>query len=1168
MSFTHLHLHTEYSLLDGACRLDDLLDRAVELGMDSIAITDHGVMYGAVDFYKKAKARGIKPIIGCECYLASRGRKDKVHALDNERYHLVLLCENATGYQNLISMVSKAWTEGFYTKPRIDRELLEQYHEGIIALSACLAGEIPRALIADDYERAKEKALWYNKVFGQGNFYLELQNHGIREQKQIEPMLIRLSKETGIPLVATNDTHYVRKEDSKIQQVLICIATNTTLGQGNGLEFDSDEFYLKSEEEMHELFSHVPEAIENTQIIADRCNYDFEFGNTKLPHFEVPDGRDHFEWFREQCYAGMYRNYGDNPPKEYFDRLNYELDVINKMGYVDYFLIVHDFIRYAKSKGIPVGPGRGSGAGSIAAYCIGITGIDPMKYNLLFERFLNPERVSMPDFDVDFCYERRGEVIDYVIEKYGADHVAQIVTFGTLAARAAIRDIGRAMGIPYNIVDNVSKQVPRELNITIQKALKKSPEFRSLYESSDEIKSLIDTSMKVEGMPRHTSTHAAGVVITRDPVASYVPLALNDNSPVTQYTMTTLEELGLLKMDFLGLRTLTVINDAVKMIRLKDNSFDINRIDIADKATYEMMASGQTEGVFQFESAGMKSVLIGLKPVDIEDLIAVISLYRPGPMDSINTYIENRHHPEKTVYKTEKLREILEVTYGCMIYQEQVMQIFRSLAGYSYGRADIVRRAMSKKKHDVMEKERKNFIYGIVREDGTVECDGCVKGGIPAEVANDIFDDMSSFASYAFNKSHATAYAYVAYQTAYLKCHYPCEFMAALLSSVLDNTDKVTEYTDECNRIGIKILPPNVNESNDNFTVSNGNIRFGMLAIKNLGRSFIRNIISERNAGKFTSFYNFCSRMHGSDFNKRAVESLIKSGALDGLGANRRQMLMAMNEIIDELDSKKRRNVEGQIGLFDSVGGESHSESALKFFDEFPQSELLAMEKSTTGLYLSGHPMASHAELAASMGCVRIAELANSGENIHSSHNDGERTKIMGIITEVKKKITKSDTTMAFVDVEDTSGSIEIIVFPKVLTENAMMLETGRVLVFYGRLDVRDEEPSKLICEHIYTLEAAKDYFSQKSVQGSDSIAGPVRKRRSGLFLKFPTEGTPEQVQAEKLLAIFDGKVPLYYYFADTEKYVHQPYERSVDVNEPLINELKRLLGEENVVFQ
>ena len=643
--FTHLHLHTEYSLLDGACRLDDLLDRAVELGMHSIAITDHGVMYGAVDFYKKAKAKGIKPIIGCECYLASRGRKDKVHALDSERYHLVLLCKNAVGYQNLIAMVSKSWTEGFYTKPRIDRELLEKHHEGLIALSACLAGEIPKALMADDYERAKEKALWYNRVFGQGNFYLELQNHGIREQKQIEPLLIRLSEETGIPLVATNDTHYVRREDSKIQQVLICIATNTTIGQGNGLEFQSDEFYLKSEEEMRELFSHVPQAVENTGVIAEQCDYDFEFGNTKLPHFEVPDGRDHFEWFKEQCVAGMYRNYGDNPPKEYFDRLNYELDVINKMGYVDYFLIVHDFIRYAKSKGIPVGPGRGSGAGSIAAYCIGITGIDPMKYNLLFERFLNPERVSMPDFDVDFCYERRGEVIEYVIDKYGADHVAQIVTFGTLAARAALRDVGRAMGIPYNVVDNVAKQVPKELNITIEKALKKSPEFRALYESGGEIKELIDTSMKVEGMPRHTSTHAAGVVITRDPVASYVPLALNDNSPVTQYTMTTLEELGLLKMDFLGLRTLTVINDAVKMIRTKDSGFDINKVDIADKATYEMMASGQTEGVFQFESAGMKNVLVGLKPVDIEDLIAVISLYRPGPMDSINTYIENRHHP-------------------------------------------------------------------------------------------------------------------------------------------------------------------------------------------------------------------------------------------------------------------------------------------------------------------------------------------------------------------------------------------------------------------------------------------------------------------------------------------------------------------------------------------
>lgn len=1163
--FTHLHLHTEYSLLDGACRLDDLLDRAVELGMDFVAITDHGVMYGAVDFYKKAKARGIKPIIGCECYVAARSRHDKVHVLDGERSHLVLLCKNAVGYQNLISMVSEAWTEGFYTKPRIDRELLEKHHEGLIALSACLAGEIPKALISGDYERAKETALWYNNVFGQGNFYLELQNHGIREQKLIEPMLIRLSKETCIPLVATNDTHYVCREDSKIQQVLICIATNTTIGQGNGLEFQSDEFYLKSEEEMLELFSHVPEAIENTQIIAEQCNYDFEFGNTKLPHFDVPDGRDHFDWFKEQCYNGMYRNYGENPPREYFARLDYELDVINKMGYVDYFLIVHDFIRFAKSKGIPVGPGRGSGAGSIAAYCIGITGIDPMKYNLLFERFLNPERVSMPDFDVDFCYERRGEVIDYVIGKYGADHVAQIVTFGTLAARAAIRDVGRAMGLPYNVVDNVSKQVPRELNITIQKALKKSTEFRLLYESSEEIKNLIDTSMKVEGMPRHTSTHAAGVVITRDPVASYVPLALNDNSPVTQYTMTTLEELGLLKMDFLGLRTLTVINDAVKMIKRKNRAFDINAIDITDKATYEMMASGQTSGVFQFESAGMRNVLVSLKPVSLEDLIAVISLYRPGPMDSINTYIENRHHPEKTVYKTEKLRDILDVTYGCMVYQEQVMQIFRSLAGYSYGRADIVRRAMSKKKHDVMEKERKSFIYGSMREDGTVECEGCVKRGIPAEVANDIFDDMSSFASYAFNKSHATAYAYVAYQTAYLKCHYPCEFMAALLSSVLDNSDKVAEYTDECNRIGIRILPPNVNESSENFTVNDGNIRFGLLAIKNLGRSFIRNIINERNAGGFTSFYNFCSRMHGADFNKRAVESLIKSGALDGLDANRRQMLMAMNEIIDDLDSKKRRNVEGQIGLFDSFQSTAPSQTALKFFEEFPQGELLAMEKSTTGLYLSGHPMSNYSELAKKLVCAKISELSGDDDG-DSKFKDGERTKIMGIITGIKKKITKNDATMAFVDIEDTSGSIEAIIFPKLLSEKASLLEVGKIHVFYGRLDIRDEEPVKFLCDHIYTLDEAKQFNSNSnSAQVSKSLLNGKKRR---LFLKFPTEGTREQAQAERFLAIFDGHTPLFYYFEDAQRYVTLPIDKAVDVNEPLLKELKRILGEENVVLQ
>ncbi len=1165
--FTHLHLHTEYSLLDGACRLDSVIDRAIELGQTSIAITDHGVMYGAVDFYKKAKAKGIKPIIGCECYVAARSRFDKVHALDSERYHLVLLCKNAKGYQNLIAMLSKAWTEGFYTKPRIDRQLLEEHSEGLIALSACIAGEIPRALISGDYERAKEKALWYKSVFGDGNFYLELQNHGIREQLQIEPLMIKLSQDTGIPLVATNDTHYVNRDDSKTQQILICVATNTTIGQENSLEFQTDEFYLKSEEEMFQLFSHIPQAIENTQKIADMCNFDFEFGNTKLPHFEVPEGRDHFDWFKEQCYKGMYHNYGDNPPAEYFERLDYELDVINKMGYVDYFLIVHDFIRYAKSKGIPVGPGRGSGAGSLAAYCIGITGIDPMKYNLLFERFLNPERVSMPDFDVDFCYERREEVIDYVINKYGADHVAQIVTFGTLAARAAIRDVGRAMGIAYNVVDNVSKQVPRELGITIKKALKKSPEFKELYDSDDEIKELIDTSMKVEGMPRHSSTHAAGVVITRDPVSSYVPLALNDDSPVTQYTMTTLEELGLLKMDFLGLRTLTVISDAEKMIRSKDKGFDINKISTEDKPTFEMMSKGLTEGVFQFESAGMKSVLVGLKPINIEDLIAVISLYRPGPMDSIDTYINNRHHPEDTVYKTEQLRDILEVTNGCMVYQEQVMQIFRSLAGYSYGRADIVRRAMSKKKHDVMEQERKNFIYGLVRDDGSVECDGCVKRGIPAEVANDIFDDMSSFASYAFNKSHAAAYAYVSYQTAYLKCHYPCEFMAALLSSVLDNSGKVSEYTNECANLGIKVLPPHVNESSEGFAVSDGSIRFGLLAIKNLGRNFIRNIINERRLGKFTSFYNFCSRMHGSDFNKRAVESLIKCGALDGLGANRRQMYMAMNEFIDELDNKKRRNIEGQIGLFDmgsdaSVAGEPK----ISYCDEFPLYELLRMEKETTGLYLSGHPMSEFTHLADSLKCAVVSNLVNTD---NADYKDGERVKMMGIITHVKKKVTKSDTTMAFLDVEDITGSIEVVVFPKTLLQNSSLIAEGNVLVFSGRLDVRDDEPPKIVCEYMTTVDKATQenayYPKNNDVAQSQET---VKKKRSGLFLRFKTEGCPEQLQAEKLLAIFDGRTPLYYYFTDKKEYRALPAKCFVDVNDPLIAELKVVLGDENVVLR
>ena len=901
MSFTHLHLHTEYSLLDGACRIEQLMDEVQRLGQTSVAVTDHGVMYGVIDFYRAAKKRGIKPIIGCEVYMAARTRFDKIHALDSERYHLILLCENETGYKNLIKLVSEGFVTGFYTKPRIDRELLEKYHEGLIALSACIAGEIPRALLSGDYEGAKKKALWYRSVMGENNFFLEIQDHGLPEQKRIIPMLAQLSRETGIPLVATNDVHYISKEDSEMQQVLICIQTNHTLGEDTGMEFQTQEFYLKSEQEMLSLFPDYADAVERTSEIAERCNVEFEFGKTKLPHFEVPGNQDHFEYLKNMAQEGMHLRYGENIPEEYQKRLDYELSVISRMGYVDYYLIVHDFINHARSRNIPVGPGRGSGAGSITAYAIGITGIDPMKYSLLFERFLNPERVSMPDFDVDFCYERRSEVIDYVIEKYGSDHVAQIVTFGTMAARAAVRDVGRVLGMPYNDVDTVAKLIPRELGITIEKAFK-SADFRALYENDENVRRLIDLSRKVEGMPRHASTHAAGVVITRDTVESYVPLARNDESIVTQFTMTTLEELGLLKIDFLGLRTLTVIDYAKRSIKERVPDFSEDTIDYEDEEVFAMLSSGRTEGVFQFESAGMRSVLMGLKPQRIEDLIAVISLYRPGPMDSIPTYIANRHDPSKIRYKTPMLEGILKVTYGCMIYQEQVMEIFRTLAGYSYGRADIVRRAMSKKKHDVMERERHNFIYGLVNEDGTVECEGAVKRGVDEKTANDIFNDMSSFASYAFNKSHAAAYAFVAYKTAWLKCHYPCEFMAALISSVLDDTSKVAEYIAECSRLGIEVVPPHVNVSSERFTARDGKIYFGLLAVKNVGAGFIREIERERKTGgEFTSFYSFCKRMQDKEFNKRAVESLIKCGALDGLGANRRQMLYAFPEIAAEI---------------------------------------------------------------------------------------------------------------------------------------------------------------------------------------------------------------------------------------------------------------------------
>lgn len=1166
MAFTHLHVHSEYSLLDGACRIEPMLDKIQSMGQTSVAITDHGVMYGVIDFYKAAKKRGINPIIGCEVYVAPRTRFDKVHGLDNERYHLVLLCKNNEGYKNLIKLVSEGWVNGFYTKPRIDKELLEKYHEGIIALSGCLAGEVARNLYANDYDEAKKVALWYKNLFGEGNYYLEIQNHLLEEQQKINPQLIKLSKDINVPLVATNDAHYVNREDSKMQQVLICIQTNHTLGEDTGLEFGTQEFYLKSEDEMLSMFPECPEAVTNTALIAEKCSVEFEFGNTKLPHFEVPEGWDHYDWFAMLCRKGLVERYGENPPKEYIDRLNYELEIINKMGYVDYYLIVHDFIKHAKEIGVPVGPGRGSGAASICAYCIGITGIDPMKYNLLFERFLNPERVSMPDFDVDFCYERRGEIIDYVIKKYGSDHVAQIVTFGTMAAKAAVRDVGRVMGLAYSVVDNVAKAIPNELNITLEKALKRSTEFKALYETDETARELIDMAKKVEGMPRHASTHAAGVVITHDPVESYVPLARNDEAIVTQFPMTTLEELGLLKMDFLGLRTLTVINSAEKMIRKSKPDFRIDNIEIEDKAVFDMMCSAQTEGVFQYESAGMRSVLSQLKPESIEDLIAVISLYRPGPMDSIPTYIENRHNPDRIRYITPELSKILDVTYGCMVYQEQVMQICRELAGYSYGRADIVRRAMSKKKHDVMLKERESFVYGLTDENGNIVCEGAIRRGVSEKAANEIFDEMISFASYAFNKAHAAAYAYVAYQTAWLKCHYPAEFFASLLTSFLDNTGKVVQYIGECSRLGIKILPPHVNESSEGFTVSGGNIHFSLSAVKNLGRNFIKRMTDERTCnGKFIDFYDFCKRMHGKDFNRRAIESLIKCGAFDGMGANRHQMILVIDRIIEELENDRRRNVDGQLGfgdLFSYDESENHVPAEFIYPDaeEFQPELLLKYEKEVAGMYLSGHPMTKYLPLSQKLKCAKISDITDS-EN--SPYKDNDRVLVLGLVSSVKRKITKSDATMAFLTLEDTFGSAEVIVFPKTLMEKPTMFFEGNILLIRGRVSMREDEDTKIVCE---SVEPCPD---ENSLPAENIIEKPQERKQSkakGLFLRFDSASSPQIEYCCKLLRIFDGNSPLYFYFNDKKEYKRNPIGQNIDINDVLVRELRKILGESNVI--
>ena len=1147
--FVHLHVHTEYSLLDGACRIDRMFDRLKELGQTAIAITDHGVMYGCVDFYKAAKKAGVKPIIGCEVYVATRSRFDKVNRIDGSN-HLVLLCKNETGYKNLIKLVSAGFIEGFYSKPRVDKELLEQHHEGLVCLSACLAGEIPQALLAGDYEKAKAAALYFNDLFGQGNFYIEIQDHGIDAQQQILPLLIRLARETGIPLVATNDAHYLRKEDSKMQSILICIQTGKTVQDADKLEFETDEFYLKSTEEMYDLFSIAPDACENTVKIAEMCNFDFEFGVTKLPYFEAPDGMDNQVYFEKLCREGLVRRYGDGVTDEMRERLEYEIDVIRRMGYTNYYLIVFDFINYAKQQGIPVGPGRGSGAGSLAAYCVGITNIDPIRYNLLFERFLNPERVSMPDFDVDFCYERRQEVIDYVNEKYGHDHVAQIITFGTMAARAAIRDVGRVLGMPYAQVDSISKMVPMELKMTLNRALEVSPELKAQYEADPQVKELIDTAIKIEGMPRHASTHAAGVVITREAANEYVPLASNDGVPVTQFTMTTIEELGLLKMDFLGLRTLTVIKNAEEMVRRREPDFSMDNISYDDAATYDMLGRSETEGVFQLESTGMKQVLTGLQPKNLEDIIALISLYRPGPMDSIPTYLRNRHEPDKVRYKTPQLAHILDVTNGCIVYQEQVMQICRELAGFTLGQADLVRRAMSKKKHDVMEKERQHFVTG------------CAANGISEQAANDIFDDMSSFASYAFNKSHAACYAYVAFQTAYLKCHYPSEFMAALLTSVLDNTDKVIEYTGECQRLGIKVLPPSINVSDGGFTVDGKSIRFGLNATKNVGRNLIAAVVRERKEKPFTSLYDFCRRLHGQELNRRAAESLVKCGAFDETGVSRKAMLENVDAIFKSVETDVGRNVEGQLDLFSQLSGESAGAAGEDFHiedhGEFPLPELLKMEKEVSGLYLSGHPLDGYRQQIQKIGACRIADLM--GEE--ARRYDGKHVNIVCAVIKSKFMTTRSNTMMAFTNVEDLSGTMEIIVFPKVLADCRSALQDNAVVVINGRVSVKEEENAKLVAEKITPIE---EYSANGATAQRPAQDKPARK---GMYLKVPSRNCPQFAKVENLLSIFEGPLPVYIYFEDQKQLTLAPRNLWSMEHELLTCELKRILGDGNVAFK
>ena len=1157
MAFTHLHVHTEFSLLDGAARITSLAKRAKELGQTALAITDHGNMYGAMAFYHACRKEGVKPIIGCEVYVAPRSRFDREPK--ESPYHLVLLCKNDVGYQNLCYLVSMSWAEGFYSKPRIDWDLLQQHSEGLICLSACLGGEVSQSLLAGNFDTAKETAIRYQTLFGEGNYYLELQDHNLPEQPPVNEALMRIAKETGIPLVATNDSHYISREDSKIHDVLLCIQTAKTVDDPDRMRFDTDEFYIKSEAEMQALFPSHPEAIENTAKIADACHLEFDFDTYHLPEFQLPDGWDDGGKYLEHLSLAGFRERYTPEREDVLKQLHYELEMIGNMGFVDYFLIVSDFIAYAKNKGIFVGPGRGSAAGSVVSYCLGITDVDPIRYGLFFERFLNPERISMPDIDIDFCIERRGEVIEYVTEKYGKEHVAQIVTFGTMAARGAIRDVARALNIPYAEADMVAKQVPQVLNIKLQDALKTSKPLRELYENTPEMKTLIDTAMALEGMPRHASTHAAGVVITKEPLYEYLPLAKNDETIVCQYPMGTLEELGLLKMDFLGLRNLTVIKNALTFIQKKHPDFDLNKIDEHDAETFAMLAEGKTAGVFQMESAGITAVCVGLKPQNIEDITAIIALYRPGPMDSIPRFIASKHDASKIRYKHPSLQEILDVTYGCIVYQEQVIEIFRRLAGFTLGQADMIRRAMSKKKRDEIERERAAFIHGDT-ERGIA---GCVANGVSAKIANEIYDDILAFAEYAFNKAHAVAYAVISYQTAYLKTHFPREYMAALLSSVLSDSSKIAEYTAVCREMGIALLPPDVNLSQADFTVSGEGIRFGLVAVKAVGRGLIESLVKNRETlGAFLNFHDFVERLHGHELNRRALENLIKCGAFDSMQASRAQLMRVYATVLDTIAEDKRKNLEGQMDLFGQADGSGKAEQiVLPDVPEYTPQEKLRMEKETTGLYLSGHPMDDYRKQATKHGAAKIGELVTdfTGELPPTQFQDEQMVLLVGIVGAYKTKTTRNNTLMAYITLEDDTGDIELLAFERVLDRDGTYIAENAVIVVRGKISARDDKDPQILVEQI---RPAEDLHLEKI----PALPPYGRKKvtEKTLFVRVPSQDSAVYEKIRLLRTMFPGNQQMIVYVADIEK----KFQATCEIHPSFVQELEEYLGRENVIVR